>query len=195
MKVLLVNGSPRKGGNTQMALNTVADALGAAGIETEHVQIGNMQLWGCQACGKCAKTKDGRCAFGDSDGLNEILAKVWAADGLVIGSPTYFGSLTTATKAFIDRCGFTARQTNLLRGKVGAAVAVHRRAGALNVYEQINLLFGISEMPIATSAYWTMANAQGLGSYAEDTEGVSTMRILARNMIPMLIKLRGGNAQ
>ena len=195
IKVLLVNGSPRKNGNTQAALDTVAAQLVANGIEVEHIQIGNMRLWGCQACSGCEKTRDGRCAYGESDGMNELLGKVWASDGLVIGSPTYFGSLTSATKSFIDRCGYVCRVTdrNLLRGKVGAAVAVHRRAGALNVYQQINLLFGIGEMPIASSSYWSMACARVPGEYEQDAEGVQTMEVLGDNMAKMLIELRGGD--
>ena len=193
MNVILINGSPRKGGNTQLALNDIAAELEAAGIKTQHVQIGNMRLWGCQACMACSKSKDARCIYGDEDGLNPIIQQVLNADGVVIGSPTYFGSLTTATKAFIDRCGYTCRAMDResLAGKVGATVAVHRRAGALGVYHQINQFFGINQMPIATSSYWAMVDALKPGDYKNDTEGIETMKQLGQNMANMILKLRG----
>lgn len=188
-KVIAINGSPRAGGNTETALKLVASELEAQGIQVEHVQVGNMRLWGCQACMGCAKLLNGHCAY--DDGLNEILDKIWAADGLIIGSPTYFGTMTSGTKAFIDRLGYTARANgNLLKGKVGAPVAVHRRAGANTVYAAINYLFGLSEMPIATSSYWSMAVARQPGEMEQDEEGMRTMRTLGRNMAEMIQKLR-----
>lgn len=192
-EVVAINGSPRVGGNTQLALNQVAEPLAAAGIRVEHIQIGNMRLWGCQACMACARTKDGRCAYGNDDGLNDILRKVYAADGLIVGSPTYFGGLTAPTKAFIDRCGYVCRTSDPkhMRGKVGAAVAIHRRAGANTVYQAINMLFGIMEMPIASSSYWPMAVARAPGEFAQDEEGARTMSTLGENMAEMIRKLRG----
>ncbi|MDL2206200.1 flavodoxin family protein [Eubacteriales bacterium OttesenSCG-928-N13] len=189
-KVIAINGSPRIGAsNTRRAMDIVSEQLAAQGIQVEHIQIGNMRLWGCQACGGCQKRKDGHCAY--DDGLNVILDKIWEADGLLIGSPTYYGGMTAQTKAFIDRCGYVSGANgHLLKGKIGAAVAIHRRAGANTTYAGIQYLFGISEMPIATSSYWNMGVARDLGTMDQDAEGIQIFTTLGQNMAEMIQKLR-----
>lgn len=189
-KVVAVNGSPHPKGNTFHALKLCTERLEKVGIEVEHVQLGGMLLHGCQACGACFKLQNRRCAF--NDGLNEILEKVWEADGLLIGSPTYYSGMTSETKAFIDRCGYVAKANGrLLNGKIGAPVVVHRRAGANMVYAGINYLFGITGMPIATSCYWNMGVALQQGDLANDEESVGIFETLGDNMAQMIQKLRG----
>ena len=187
--VILINGSPRKNGNTMEALRIVGSQLELHGICTEYIQLGGMRLSGCQACGACKILKNGHCSI--DDGLNEILDKVWNADGLVLGSPTYFSNVTTEVKAFIDRCGYVSNSNGrILSGKIGAPVVAVRRAGSNFVYAAINYLFGISNMPIATSSYWNMTLSLNPGDIANDEEGIVTFKTLGENMADMIKKLR-----
>ena len=192
MKVIAFNGSPRKNGNTHRALNAVLFELEKKGIQTELVQLGGRKVFGCLACGACRQNKDKRCVRTD-DEMNELIAKVDAADGVILGSPTYFSNVTTEIKAFIDRCGYVSRSNNndILRGKVGAAVVINRRAGANFVYAAINFFFGIAEMPIATSSYWNSGVAMLEGDVEKDEEGMQVFATLGQNMAEMLLKLRG----
>ena len=189
LKVIALNGSPRKEGNTKQSLEIVANVLRNHDIEVEIVQLGGNLLHGCQACGGCDKNKNRKCVFGD-DGLNDILQKVFEADGILIGSPTYYSNVTTEVKAFIDRCGFVARANGgLLKHKVGAPVVAVRRSGANFVYAAINFFFGISQMPIATSSYWNMTLSLMPGDVQKDEEGKATFENLGENMAWMLRKL------
>lgn len=192
MKVVAFNGSPRKNGNTFRALQAVAFELEKTGISTEIVQLGGRKVFGCLACGACRQNKNNKCVRTDDD-MNELIAKVAEADGVIIGSPTYFSNVTTEVKAFIDRCGYVARSNNndMLRGKVGAAVVINRRAGANFVYAAINFFFGICEMPIATSSYWNSGVALMEGDVEKDAEGMQVFATLGQNMANMLLKLRG----
>lgn len=190
MNVLLVNGSPRRQGNTRHALEIVARALEAEGVGTQICQLGGANARGCQSCGECARTANGRCALRDD--ISEILEKVWACDGLVIGSPTYFSNVSSEVKALIDRVGVVSGANGgLLRGKVGAAVVVARRAGANFAFAAINFLFTKCEMPLASAAYWNMALARAPGEVKGDAEGVATFETLGANMAFMLKRLRG----
>lgn len=188
--VLAINGSPRKNGNTKRALMIAGERLEQHGICVEHVQLGGLRVRGCQACNWCRKNPEKRC-FYDDDGMNEILARVWEADGLLIGSPTYYSNLTTETKAFIDRCGYVSGANGgLLKGKIGAPVVSVRRAGGNITYTAINFLFGISQMPIATSSYWNMTLSRDIGDIENDEEGIRTFETLGDNMAEMIKKLR-----
>lgn len=190
-RVLALNGSPRENGNTQRALDIVCGRLRQRDIDVSQVRLDGVMSRGCRACCQCQKNKDRRCAIEDE--LNVILQQVWEADALIIGSPTYFSGVTAETKAFIDRCGYVSRANGgLLRGKIGAAVAVHRRAGANITYAQINYLFGVSEMPIATSSYWNLGVARQPGALDQDEEGVNTFVTLGDNLAEMIVKLRSG---
>ncbi|MDP4180524.1 MAG: flavodoxin family protein [Bacillota bacterium] len=190
MKVIAINGSPRENGNTKQSLEIIEKVLVKNGIEVEFVQLGGMLLHGCRACGGCFKNKNRRCAI-EKDGLNDILQKVFDADGIIIGSPTYFSNVTTEVKAFIDRCGYVSKANNgLLKHKVGAPVVAVRRSGANFVYSAINFFFGIAEMPIATSSYWNMTVARDIGEIQKDEEGKHTFENLGENMAWMLKKLR-----
>lgn len=189
MKVIAFNGSPRKNGNTNRALQVVLEELAKEGIETELVQMGSEDIAPCQACGVCGQKKDRRCKRKD-DKVNEWVEKIAAADGIVIGSPVYFGSMTAQTKAFIDRVGYVNRANgDLFRRKVGASVAVNRRAGALATFQEMNNFFLIGQMIVVGSSYWNVATALRPGEIENDEEGMITMRDLGRNVAWVLKRL------
>jgi multimeric flavodoxin WrbA len=190
MKVIGFNGSPRKEGNTFLAINTVFRELEKKGIDTELVQLGSADIRGCRACYKCFETKDRRCI--QKDDLNLFVEKMIGADGIIIGSPTYFSNVSTEVKALIDRAGLVVRANDhLLKRKVGAAVVSARRAGAVNVYSNINLFFGISHMIIPGSSYWNIAIGRNPGDILRDEEGMNTFRDLGENMAWLLGKVHG----
>jgi multimeric flavodoxin WrbA len=191
MKVVAFNGSPRAGGNTERLLREVLGVLEAEGIETELVRIAGKKVHGCTACLKCYENRDGRCVF-DDDGINECIAKMAEADGIIIGSPTYFADVSTETKALIDRAGFVAiANDGMFSRKVGAAVVAVRRAGAIHAYDSINHLFGISNMVTVGSSYWNIGVGLDPGDVSADGEGLETMRTLGRNMAWLLGKIHG----
>ncbi len=187
MKVVAFNGSPRSKGNTAQSLQIVLAELEKEGIETEFIQLGGRKVFGCLACGKCWETKDNRCIRQDDD-MNTFIQKMIEADGIIIGSPTYFSNVSTEVKALIDRCGFVAKANdgNMLRGKVGASVVAVRRAGSTFVYSAINFFFGIAEMAIASSSYWNMTLALNPGDVQQDEEGIQTFQTLGKNMAKLL---------
>ncbi len=190
MKVVAFNGSPRVNGNTHQALELVLEELRKEGIETELIDICREELKPCRACGTCGKNKDERCVMAE-DRLNEYVQKMKAADGMIIGSPVYFGNMTAQTKAFLDRAFYVARANgDMFRLKVGAAVAVNRRAGALDTFDEINKLFLISQMIVPGSSYWNTITALKPGDIATDEEGIKTMKTLGKNMAWLLKKLR-----
>ena len=181
MKVLLVNGSPHKEGNTFIALSEVAETLRMLGDEAEMVWIGNRPVRGCIACGSCAKT--GKCAF-DDDVMPEILAKAAEADGIVVGSPVYYAGPNGALCAVLDRMFYSGGR--FLQRKPAAAVVVCRRGGASAAFDRLNKYFTMSNMPVVPSQYWNSVHGHKPGEAAQDAEGLQTMRTLARNMHWML---------
>ena len=191
MKVIAFNGSPRQNGNTAQSLQIVLAELAKEGIETEMIQLGGRKVFGCLACGKCREMQNNRCIRQD-DEMNSFIEKMQEADGILIGSPTYFSNVSTEVKALIDRCGFVSKANggNLLRGKIGAPVVAVRRAGSTFVYSAINFFFGIAEMPIATSSYWNMTLALEPGEVQKDEEGIQTFRTLGKNMAKLLKQTR-----
>ena len=189
MKVIAFNGSPRTQGNTRILIDTVLTELKKQNIDTEVIQIGGKEIRGCLACGKCVKNKDQRCA-NTSDELNDWLAKCLEADGILLGSPTYFADVSTEMKALIDRVGFVSRVNgNLLKRKVGAGVVAQRRGGSTHVFDTMNHLFTISEMIIPGSDYWNFGCGLKEGDVRDDKEGMNTMRILGENMGWLLTKI------
>ncbi len=188
MKVVAFNGSPRKDGNTSILLKEVLSELQKAGIETELVHLKG-PLRGCIACTKCFENKDQRCVF-DADMINSCIEKMIKADGILLGSPTYFADLTPELKALIDRAGFVCGANgNLLKRKVGAAVVVARRAGAVHVFDSINHFFLISQMIVPGSIYWNLGIGLQEGDVANDQEGLMTMRVLGQNMAFVIKKI------
>ena len=176
MKVLMINGSPRLGGNTAVALREMETIFKAEGIETEIIQIGNKAIRGCIACGKCAEK--GKCVFDDA--VNEIAPKFEACDGLVVGSPVYFASANATLVAFLTRLFYSTPFDKTM--KVGAAIAVARRGGLSATFDELNKFFTISGMPVASSQYWNSVHGREPGQAAQDAEGLQTMRTLARKM-------------
>jgi multimeric flavodoxin WrbA len=191
MNVVAFSGSARLDGNTALLVNEVFKELNAAGIETGLVQLAGKALHGCRACYGCFKTKDGRCSF-DDDFANDCIAKMAAADGIILASPTYFADVSSEMKALIDRAGFVARANeNMLRRKAGAAVVAVRRAGAIHAFDTINHFFLISEMIIPGSSYWNIGIGREKGEAEKDEEGMRTMRNLGSNMAWLLQKIGG----
>ena len=191
MKVIAFNGSPRVNGNTEQSIKMVLTELEKDGIETEIVQLGGRKVFGCLACGKCRENRDNRCARKD-DEMNTFIQKMEEADGIIIGSPTYFSNVSTEVKALIDRCGYVSKSNGggLLRGKVGASVVSARRAGATFTYSAINFFFGISEMIICSSTYWNLTLSRDPGDVQNDAEGIQTFQTLGKNMACLLKQVR-----
>ena len=189
MKVVAFNGSARKDGNTAILLRTALGELQAAGIETELVQFGPKAIPGCIACHRCMERQDGHCAVQGAP-LNDCLDRMRAADGILIGSPTYFADVSSNTKSLIDRAGFVSLANGgMLRRKVGAAVVAVRRGGAIHAFDTINHFFGIEEMITVGSNYWNVGIGREPGEVQQDEEGMETMRTLGRNMAWLLRKL------
>lgn len=182
MKVLAINGSARKDGNTNILLNYVLRELEAEGIETEIIHLSGKTVHGCLACRTCGTRKDGRCAQKDDYG-NTCIEKMAAADGILLGSPTYVTDVSAEMKALIDRACLVVRSGGgMLRRKVGAAVVAVRRAGSIHAFDTLNHFFLISEMIVPGSIYWNIGIGREKGDVENDVEGIETMRVLGRNM-------------
>ena len=189
MKILGINGSPRKNGNTKILLETVFKPLQEAGYETELFQIGGKQIHGCTACGKCREIKDQRCHI-KNDAINECIQKMIEADAIILGSPVYFADVSTEMKALIDVSGYVTRGNgHLLKRKVGAAVVSVRRGGQLHTFETLNNFFLITEMIIPGSSYWNFAYGKNEGDVLNDDEGMQVMKTLGENMSWLLDKI------
>ena len=191
MKVLLINGSPRQHGNTAIALAEIAKQLGHEGIESEIVWIGNKPIRGCIACGQCKAKGLGQCVF-DDDICNRISEKFSDSHALIVGSPIYYGQPNGALLSIIQRA-FYSNGANI-SGKPAASIAVCRRGGATAVFESLNMPFQMMNMPIVTSQYWNIVYGRAEGDAAMDTEGLQTMRTLARNMAWILHSTNGAKA-
>ena len=187
MKVLLINGSPKKNGNTHTALSEVAKTLEKYVIDTEIICIGKKPVQGCIACYKCNEL--GRCIFNDNL-YNMLREKMEEADGLIVGSPVYYAGPNGSLCAVLDRLFFSSH--NLMRYKPGAAVAVCRRGGATATFDRLNKYFTISHMPVVPSQYWNIIHGMLPGEVTQDAEGLQTMRTLAKNMAWMLHNLKNG---
>lgn len=189
MKVVAFNGSARKDGNTAILLNTVLEELRKEGIGTELIQLSGKALQGCIACYKCFENKNSRCAV-EKDEMNSFLEKMLGADGILLGSPTYFSDVTTNMKALIERCGMVARANeDMLKRKVGAGVVAVRRAGATHVFSSLNYFFLIGQMVVPGSSYWNLAIGRDPGDVKGDNEGMQTMVNLGRNMAWLIRKI------
>jgi len=189
MKVVAFNGSARKDGNTAILIRHVFRELESEGVETELVQLAGHTIRGCIACYKCFERKDGHCAV-TGDIINDCIDRMHEADGIIIGSPTYFADVSAETKALIDRCGMVGRANyECYRRKIGAAVVAERRAGGLHVFDTINHFFTISQMITVGSSYWNIGIGRESGAVAGDTEGIQTMENLGKNMAWLLKKL------
>ncbi len=191
MKVVAFNGSARKDGNTALLVKVVFASLEQAGIETELVQLAGKPLRGCIACMQCWEKRNGKCVI-ETDLLNQHVAKMLPADGIILASPTYFADITAEMKALIDRAGMVTRASgDALQRKVGAAVVAVRRGGAMHALQSLQNFFLISQMIIPGSSYWNIGFGRLPGEAAEDEEGIDTMRRLGENMAWLLEKIAG----
>lgn len=189
MKVLLINGSPRVGGNTTIALDEMVKVFQEEGVEAEVVQVGNQDVRGCIACGRCAEL--GKCVFDDV--VNELAPKFEEADGLVIASPVYYASANATLIALLDRLFYSTHFDKTM--KVGASVVCARRGGCSATFDELNKFFTISNMPVVSSQYWNSIHGRDKGEANMDEEGKQTMRVLARNMVFLMKSIALGKEQ
>ncbi len=191
MKVVAFNTSARKDGNTAILLNLVLDELKREGIGTEMVQLAGKPIQGCIACYRCFTNRDNRCAV-DKDIVNECIAKMREANGILLGSPTYFSDVTAGMRALIERTGFVGRANNyMLKYKVGAGVIAVRRAGAIPAFNSINLFLTYMQMFMPGASYWPIGIGREPGDVNQDAEGIETMKTLGQNMAWLLKKIHG----
>ena len=176
MKVLLLNGSAHIKGCSARALKEVKETLEKEGIETELIQVGSKAIRGCIACGKCSEL--GHCVFDDL--VNEVAPKFEEADGIIIGTPTYYAGSNGTILSFLDRLFYSTKFDKTM--KVGACVISSRRAGSTSAFDEINKYFTIASMPIVSSTYWNEVHGFGEEDVEKDKEGLQTMRNLGRNM-------------
>ena len=186
MKVLMINGSPHKEGNTYIALEEMEKIFSSEGIESEIIQVGNKPIRGCTGCYACMEK--GQCVFGDC--VNEIAPKFAECDGLVIGSPVYYASANGTMISFLDRLFYSTPFDKTM--KVGASVAVARRGGLSATFDELNKYFTISGMPVASGQYWNSVHGREIGEAAQDAEGLQGMRTLARNMVFLMRSIELG---
>lgn len=189
MNVLMINGSPRINGNTTIALEEMRKAFDEEGVNTEIIQVGNKDVRGCIACGRCAEL--GKCVVDDI--VNELAPKFEKADGLVIASPVYFASANATLIAVLDRLFYSTHFDKTM--KVGASVVCARRGGCSATFDELNKYFTITNMPIASSQYWNSIHGRAQGEASRDEEGKQTMRVLARNMAFLMKSIALGKEQ
>lgn len=188
MRVLLINGSPRREGNTFLALSEIAKVLEQEGIESEIVGVGTRAVRGCIACNTCKQHGDNRCVF-DDDICNEVSARMAESDAVIVGSPVYYGQPNGTVLSLLQRMLYSAGK--YFEGKPAAAVAVCRRGGATAAFQTLQMPFQMMNMPIVTSQYWNIVYGREAGQAALDAEGMQTMRTLARNMAYLLKATEG----
>ncbi len=182
MKAIAINGSPRPGGNTEIMLKKVLEPLEAAGWSADYLRIGGKPVRGCMACMKCVEKRNERCII-EGDVVNEYLGKMYAADAIILGSPTYFADVTSELKALIDRAGFVALANGgAFSGKIGAAVVAVRRGGATHVFNTINNMFLISSMIVPGSLYWNLGMGCDKGEVLDDDEAMRNMSHLGQTI-------------
>lgn len=186
MKAVLINGSARANGNTKIALTRVSNILKSNGIETEIIDLCKLSIHPCNACYACSNK--GKCI--QNDDLNQVFDKLLESKAIILGSPVYFSNVSSRMQIFIERIGLMAGGLGkALKGKVGASVAIARRAGANVAYSMMNMWFGIMNMPVATSTYWNVLIGRAPGDIEKDEEGLRTLDTLAENIINMVKKL------
>ena len=189
MKILGISGSPRQGGNTDTAVNHALELLAKEGFETEFLSLAARPVMPCTACGGCKKAQNGHCVL-DDPAFEGVMEKFVESDGIIVGSPVYFGSATPQIMSLLDRVGYVSRANgNLLRRKVGAAIAVGRRAGMNFTFAQLNFFFLLGEMIVPGSTYWNVSLARDKGEFSQDSEGVETVNNLVANMAWTLKRL------
>ena len=183
MKVVAINGSPNKNGNTAQLIDTIAQELTKENITTEILHIGNKTIRGCFGCGACAKNKDERCVAKDDAYVNECIQKMKEADGLLIGTPVHWAGIAGTMKSFLDRAFYVSSANgNLFRHKVGASIVAVRRSGGVSTFDAMNHYLTYAEMIMPTTNYWNVAHGRVPGEVHEDLEGMQIARVLGKNM-------------
>ena len=182
MKVIAINGSPRKGGNTETALKMVLKELENEGIQTEIIQVGNQAIRGCVGCNGCFKNRNDKCVI-TGDDVNEWIQTIKDADGILLGSPVYYSGMSGTMKSFLDRLFYVSGANGgYFRGKVGASVAAVRRSGGIPTVDQLNKYLQYEEMLMVNGNYWTVIHGLKPGEVDEDGEGTQIMSRLGKNM-------------
>lgn len=189
MKVLLINGSPHKEGNTYLALSEAAQQLNQQGVETEIVWIGTQPVRGCIVCGNCKRNN--RCVF-DDDPCNKVITMMEHCDGLIIGAPVYYGQPAAQAMALQQRMLYAG--SSVFANKPAAVVCVCRRGGATAAFQTLQMPFQMCNMPIVTSQYWNIVYGRDAGEAKLDIEGMQTMRTLADNMAYLIKQIASGSA-
>lgn len=190
MKVVAINGSPKKEGNTYHALKLVADELEKEGIDVEIIHVGGQVISGCTGCGYCARTKNERCVI-ESDDVNTWIQVMKEADGIILGSPVHFSAIGGTMKSFLDRV-FYVGSSGLFRHKVGASVVAVRRSGGVPTFNQLNNYINYAEMVMPSTNYWNVIHGARPGEVLKDEEGVQIMRILGKNMAWLMKLVENG---
>ncbi len=189
MKVIAINGSPRKGGNTEILLKKVLETVESHGIETQFIQIGGTNIHGCRGCWACKTLQNRKCVC-DDDILNSILEDVYSADAIILGTPSYFSDMTPELKAFIDRAGVVALGNGkLLKRKIGAGVIAQRRGGGVAIQSTLHHMFLMSEMIITGSTYWNIGFGKAKEEVLTDEEAMQNMQNLGENIVWLLEKI------
>jgi len=191
MKVVAFNGSPKKDGNTSLAIEMVASELKKEGIEVEVIHVGNKLIQGCIACNACVKNKDEKCII-KGDDVNKWIQKMKEADGIILGTPVHYAAIGGTMKSFLDRAFYVMGSTSMLRHKVGAAVVAVRRSGGMPAFEQLNNYLNYSEMVMPTGNYWNVIHGTTPGDVKEDAEGKQIMEVLGKNMAWILKLIENG---
>lgn len=189
MKVIAINGSARKNGNTNIIIETIFKQLRKEGIDTEIIDLANEKINGCIGCGKCFENKDNKCIF-KNDIVNECIEKMLEADGIILGSPVYFADVTANMKALLERIGMVAiANDNIFKHKVGASVVAVRRGGATRAFDTMNYSLHCMEMYLVGGTYWNMVYGKEIGEVLKDEEGIKNMESIGRNMAWLLNKI------
>lgn len=189
MKVVGINGSPRKNGNTAILIQTVFEELIQHDIETELIQLSDQTIQGCRACWSCVENKNGKCIM-TNDFFNDCFAKMVKADGIIFGSPVYSAGVTSQMKALIDRASIVlVANKGLFKHKVGAVVVAARRGGAISAFDTLTHFLHSKEMFLVGSTYWNVVYGREIGEVEQDQEGVANMKNLGQNMAWLLKKI------
>ena len=186
MKIVLLSGSPKPNGNTMQLMQECSKEIEALGVDAEIVSFAGKKIEACIACGRCSK--EGKCGL--DDGLNEIIDKIRAADGLIVGTPVYFGTARGDVMCALQRIGYVSMNTDhFLAGKVGGPIAVARRGGQTLTLQEMLMFFLINDMIVPGSCYWNMVFGRTPGEALKDEEGVKTVRHFAANVAGLVKKL------
>lgn len=193
MEIVAINGSPHENGNTAHAIRVVANELAKENIQTKIIHVGNQAIRGCIACGGCAKAENEKCVLTDSAVVNDAIAQMKAADGILLASPVYFAGMAGTMKAFLDRAFFVSVVNgNLFRHKVAGSLAVVRRSGGIEAVDQLNKYLNYGEFVTVNSNYWNVIHGMQPGEVMQDAEGVQIMEVLGKNMAWMLKMMEYG---